>query len=133
MNGRKRGFSPPAVGGSALLVIFAVLCLTVFAALALATVGADSRLSQKNADAAAAYYAADTQAETILARLRAGTVPEGVAVSGHVYSYACPVSDVLSLEVEVRVAGGSYTVLRWQTVSTEDWQPDESLHVWNGE
>lgn len=40
MNERQR-FSPPAVGGSSLLVIFAVLCLTVFAMLSLSTVQAN--------------------------------------------------------------------------------------------
>lgn len=35
---------PAAVGGSSLLVIFAVLCLTVFALLTLSTAAADSRI-----------------------------------------------------------------------------------------
>ena len=55
----KRRFLPAAVGGSSLLVIFAVLCLTVFALLALSTVQADGRLSQKTAQAVAEYYDAD--------------------------------------------------------------------------
>lgn len=55
----RRRFSPPTVGGSSLLVIFAVLCLTVFALLSLSTVQADGRLSQTSAEAAQAYYAAD--------------------------------------------------------------------------
>ena len=44
MDERRDSF-PPAVGGSSLLVIFAVLCLTVFALLTLSTAAADSRLS----------------------------------------------------------------------------------------
>ena len=55
-------FSPPAVGGVSLLVAFAVLCLTVFALLALATVQADARLAGASAQAVADYYAADCQA-----------------------------------------------------------------------
>lgn len=38
-------FSPPAVGGSSLLISFAVLCFTIFALLALETVQAGKRLS----------------------------------------------------------------------------------------
>ena len=41
MNNRK--IAPPMVGLSSLLVIFAVLCLTVFAVLSLSTVRADRR------------------------------------------------------------------------------------------
>ena len=39
----KTNFRPPALGGVSLLVIFAVLCLTVFALLSLSTVQADCR------------------------------------------------------------------------------------------
>lgn len=132
MNERQR-FSPPAVGGSSLLVIFAVLCLTVFAMLSLSTVQANGRLSDASADAVTAYYAADAQAEAILAQLRAGQVPENVAVTSDIYMYTCPISDTQALEVEVRVNGTDYEVLRWQSVSTADWQADESLHVWDGQ
>lgn len=132
MNERQR-FSPPAVGGSSLLVIFAVLCLTVFAMLALSTVQANGRLSDASAEAVTSYYAADAQAEAILAQLRAGRVPEDVTVTGETYTYTCPISDTQALEVEVRVSGTDYEVLRWQSVSTADWQADESLHVWDGQ
>ena len=48
---KKHRFSFPAVGGSSLLVIFAVLCLTVFALLGLSTVQAGQRLSNASAEA----------------------------------------------------------------------------------
>ena len=51
---RKTSFSLPAVGGSSLLVIFAVLCLTVFALLCLAQMQAGQRLSKASAEAVAA-------------------------------------------------------------------------------
>ena len=56
-------FSPPAVGGVSLLVVFAVLCLTVFALLSLSTVRADARLSEASAQSVADYYAADCEAQ----------------------------------------------------------------------
>ena len=62
MNGKAR-FSPPAVGVSSLLVIFAVLCLTVFALLSISTVRADGRLGDKVQTAVIGYYEADFQAE----------------------------------------------------------------------
>ena len=43
---RKQSISIPAFGGSSLLVIFAVLCLTVFALLSLSTVQAEKRLAR---------------------------------------------------------------------------------------
>ena len=129
---KKQHSAPPFVGGTSLLVIFATLCLIIFALLSLSTTRADERLGDAVAQAVSDYYAADCEAEAILAQLRQGTVPAGVTASGDLYAYSCPVSDTQALAVEVRVHGMDYQVLRWQTVSTADWQPDDSLPVWTG-
>ena len=136
----KRGTSgpPAAVGGSSLLVIFAVLCLTVFALLTLSTAAADSRLSQDAADAVEAYYQADSQAEALWARLRAGERPEEVTETAEdagstLYEYTVPVSQGQELRVSLRLEAGIWTVVQWQAVSTADWQADEDLTVWDGE
>ena len=130
----KRGFSVPVVGGSSLLVIFAVLCLTVLAMLSLSTARSSAELSRASADAAAAYYEADAQAEEILARLRGGETPEGVTSGGDsTYQYEVPISQTQALSVCVRAAEDGWTVLRWKAVSTAQWTPDESIEVWDGE
>ena len=128
----ERRSSPPAVGGSSLLVIFAVLCLTVFALLGLSAVQANGRLSDVSAQAVSGYYTADCQAEAILAQLRQGRQPPGVARQGDVFAYSCPISDTQSLEVRVRLEGDSWTVLRWQAVSTTQWEAEEGLDLWSG-
>ena len=148
-NEKRAEVSPPPVGGASLLVVFGVLCLTVFALLSLSTVQANQRLSETSAQAVADYYAADCQAQTILACLRTGTdfpadLPEdfhmSAAVSDYpdrpgdtVYNYACALSDVQELQVEVRVgADGAYEVLCWQVVPVGEWEPDEGLDIWDG-
>lgn len=137
MNGEKRRFSPPAVGGSSLLVIFAVLCLTVFAMLSMSTVQAEDRLRNSSAKAVSQYYAADAEAERILSELRSGNIPEGVELSEDFKAkYSCEISDTQTLFVEVSFDGGlgdSYKITRWQAVYTADWTPDDSLGVWTGE
>lgn len=131
---RKRRTAPPFVsGGSSLLVIFAVLCLTTFALLVLSTVQADTRLSDASVQAVAEYYAADAKAEEIFAHLRAGESPEGVTREGNCYRYTCQVSDTQELQVTLQKEMDTWTVLRWQEVSTADWTLDESLSVWEGE
>ena len=128
----KRSDTPAAVGGSSLLVIFIVLCLTVFAMLSLSSVQADGRLSTASAEAVQAYYAADCEAEEILAQLRQGTVPEGVTVSGNRYCYECIVTDTQKLVVEAEITGRDYRILRWQTESTLTWQEEGTLNLWDG-
>jgi len=129
---KERRMRMPVIGGSSLLVIFAVLCLTVFALLALSTVQAGGRLSQASAQAVSDYYRAACQAEEIFARLRLGQMPDGVEKNADVYSYVCPVSDTQQLRVELRCEAGSWTVLRWQTESIAAWETDETLGVWDG-
>lgn len=128
----KKTDTPAAVGGSSLLVIFVVLCLTVFAVLSLSSVRADGRLSEASGAAVRAYYEADCEAEEILAQLRAGSVPSGVTVEGNRCRYECTVSDTQKLVVEAEVTGENYRILRWQTEAAGQWQAEDELHVWDG-
>jgi len=132
MNKEKNGFRFPVMGVSSLLIIFSVLCLTVFAILSVSTASAGSRLSEKAAQSVTDYYAADSQAEKTIAALRSGEIPEGVSADGDIYSFTCPASDTLELQVNVRISGTDYEVLQWQMVSTASWQNDESLNLWDG-
>ena len=56
-----------STGISLLLLIFLSLCMMTFALLSLSGARADERLSLKNADRTTQYYAADTQANKLLA------------------------------------------------------------------
>ncbi len=140
---KRKHFSPPAIGGTSLLVVFAVLCLTIFALLSLATVQANRRLADASNQAITDYYAADCQAQEILARLRRGEVPEGVDLEGDCASYVCPISDTLELQVRVQLdwllldmepdEHCGYTVLRWKTAPSGNWQGDDGLELWDGD
>lgn len=105
-------------GGTSLLIIFAVLCLTVFTLLSLSTVQADNRLSEASVRAVENYYAADLEAEEIFSALRAGEIPETVTVEESVYSYTCRISDTQELTVKLQKTDNVWTVLKWQAVST---------------
>lgn len=134
MNKQPRKFQAPMVGGSSLLVIFAVLCLTIFALLGFCTAQADQRLAEASIRAVSGYYAADGQAERILAQLRNGETVEGVTVENDVYHYNCAISDTQVLMVEARVTDRDHwQVLRWQAVSTAQWDEEELLTVWSGD
>ena len=118
----KKTTIPAPVGGSSLLVIFAVLCFAVFSMLVLATVKADERLAD-------ASYAADFEAERILGQLRAGIVEDGVTQSDNYYSYECPVNDTQQISVVVEVTGKDYVVHRWKLEETVQWEPEEYLDL----
>ncbi|MBQ2819520.1 MAG: hypothetical protein IJF14_03965 [Clostridia bacterium] len=125
--------SSHAVGICSLLVIFILLCLTVFALLSLSTAKAGERLSKLQTQAVKDYYQAEVEANHILAQLRNGNLPDGVEQEGEIYSYSCRISDTLNLYVEVKVTpSGSFDVLRWQSASSAEWTPDDRLPVWEG-
>ena len=128
----KRRLSIPAIGGSSLLTIFAVLCLTVFALLSLSTVQAEKRMADASHQAVSDYYAADAQAEAIFARLRNGEPVPGVAEAGDIYTYTCPISQQQTLLVELKHTDGVWEVLRWQAMVTEEPNIEETLTVWSG-
>ena len=117
MKNNKRAF-PKMFGASSLLVIFAVLCLTVFCLLTISTAKAELRLSEVSANAVSDYYKADMQAEMIFSKIRGGDVPKDVTVDGDTYSYSCPISSTLTLYVEVRSNDGNWEVLCWQPISS---------------
>lgn len=129
----KSTMTPPVIGASSLLVIFAVLCLTVFALLSISTVQANGRLSDHAAQAITDYYRADYQAEEILAKLRAGEMPEGVSQDGNLYTYTCTISDTQVLAVQVVVENDTFTILRWQVISSVRWEADDKRPVWDGQ
>ena len=128
---KKRTFSPPAIGGSSLLVIFGVLCLVVFGLLSLSTVLAEKRLSDAAAEAAAAYYQADTEAEKIFAAIRTGQEHPAVTQTDGCCQFSVKVTETMTLEVAVQKTAAGWKVLRWQTVAKEP-AVDDGLHVWNG-
>lgn len=129
---KKQRLSPPVVGGSSLLVIFAVLCMTVFALLSLSTVLADGRLNQASVRAVSSYYEADCQAEEIFARLRQGEMPPEVTETNGMYTYSCPISETQTLQVELQKGAAGWRVRRWQAVASAEWE-EETLTLWDGE
>ena len=121
--------SCPLLGGCALLVIFGVLCLTVFALLSLHTVLAEQRLSRTAAEQAEAWYEADLRAQEIFARLRGGEIPPEVEKTGEEYHYCVSISPHQTLEVTLTNTNGSWEILSWRTVAHPE-DGDISLPVW---
>ena len=128
---RQETFSPAAVGGSSLLVIFAVLCLTVFALLSLGSVQAERRLADAATQSVLDYYEADLRAEEILARLRSGEEIAGLEEKDGKYEFEIPISGRQTLAVTLAQQTDEWVILRWQAVTTEEVL-DESLNVWKG-
>ena len=128
---KQETFSPAAVGGSSLMVIFAVLCMTVFALLTLSSVQAERRLADAATQSVTAYYEADLKAEKIVARLRAGEQIPGLEEKNGTYEFEIPISGRQTLAVALAQQEDDWVILRWRAVTRED-ELDETLNVWKG-
>ena len=125
---KRSKFSPPAVGGSALLSVFALLTLCIFALLSLSTVLAEKRLSDTAAQSLQSYYAADLQAEETFAKLKNGELsPEN-----DFYSCTFPISQSQYLLAEFENQDGRWQILRYQVVAEAPQTNHDPLPVWDG-
>lgn len=139
----------PPVGILTLLVIFAVLCLSIFAALSLKTARYNLSLAQHSAQAVTDYYAADSTctqlSNQIYALWKQGgsdealialVVPYGGAGSRRegalVLTWSCKIDDSRVLRTAVSV-GQTYQVEQWGITPAGDWTADETLPVWGSE
>ena len=65
--GKKTGSATINAGGAIIIIIFVVLCLTIFGLLSFTTAFADKRLADRTLLSVQQYYEADTRAEQMLA------------------------------------------------------------------
>lgn len=139
------------IGSASIVMIFAVLCLTIFAVLSFETAAYEQRLAHKAADAAKAYYAADGIAEeryleicTLLAAetdkaevyqaLLAEQVLAVQTAEGVRLEYTVPIDGTQELQVELFAApDGTVQIVRWNAAAAVDWEYEEGLLVWDGE
>ena len=103
------------VGGSSILVIFVLLCITTFATLSMVSAAASYRLAQQVAVSSRAYYEADNLAEITLANLSwvtsiasddelEGMINAfGAELSDGIIGFAVPITNVLSIVVELEI------------------------------
>lgn len=125
---KHRKFSPPAVGGSALIAAFALLTLCIFALLSLSTVLVEKRLSDASAQALQAYYAADLQAEETFAKLKNGEITP----AENRYSCTFSISEHQYLLAEFEKTDGQWQILRHQVIAEAPQTNHSPLPVWDG-
>lgn len=133
---KKKGIPVMNVGISLLILIFMTLVLLTFSVLSLENAVADRRLSQKAADHTTAYYdAANRIQEQIADRMQ--EAQEQNLAAGTQFSFQEEVSDGQILVASVVVTGDGeerdFDVVQWQLQSSEDWEADRSLDVYQGE
>lgn len=138
------------IGSSSLILIFIILCLSVFGLLSLTSARSDLSLAQKNAQAVQGFYEADSQGETFVqmvdqalqesqdeaqlkmalgAYYQAGS--DGAA-SMAVTDISMERGQVLHIELALEPEKKRYEVKTWKVFNAEEYEIDDSMPVWTG-
>lgn len=156
MNGRKQQKNAGiGVGYITVMIIFAILCLTVFAVLSFRAAGSNDALNDRAGNYLKDYYAADMSAKEILSQLdeisfelkgsaffaegfeeAAGSI-EGVSVkslpNGCTAEYSVSINDRQSIFASVTFFdNGDYKINEWKNITNDTFEDDPGLNVWDG-
>ncbi len=127
-------------GAASIILVFTVLCLTVFAVISLTQATSDRALAQSAERMVKGYYEADTLAERIISRLiktelRDGRVWDVEVTSRNedgrgIVSFAIPVTVGKELFVEAAIVGSECEVLVWKTRDIGSQESEPGTPVW---
>lgn len=148
----KRGMG---TGYVTIMLIFVLLCLTVFAVLGFQAAYANERLSARAMEYTQQFYAADSRAKQLLAELdgcaaeaagspffaqdmalgASGEVTLTPCAEGARAEYSCEINERQRICVSVTFFsepdGARFRIDRWQTAA-QDSEGEASLGVWDG-
>lgn len=131
------------IGSASIIMVFSVLCLTVFAVLSLITANSEYKLAVKSTDVIRNYYAADTAATEKLAVISEASDAQSKAEElgidcendggALLLSFEEKVTDTQALSVKVTYGAGAFSVNEWKLISTDEWDADAGFDLWDGE
>jgi len=133
------------VGSASIVLVFAVLCLTIFSLITLVVSNNDKALVDAQVQLVSGYYEADTLATRILADiLSADTIPDKIygvdiyttwdeSIEAETIYFFCRISDIKALYVNLVHRDDSFDILSWRMWDTDEWVFDDSIKVWSGE
>jgi len=133
------------VGSASIILVFAVLCLTIFSLITFVVAGNEKSLVEARVELVTGYYAADALAEQIISDiLAADAIPESVRgvniytgwddkLGAETTYFFCYISDIKALYVNIAVHDDSFDILNWRLYGTDEWEFNDSINVWTGD
>jgi len=133
------------VGSASIVLVFAVLCLTIFSLITYVVAGNEKTLVDRKVQLVVNYYDADALAEHILLDLlSADMIPSSIrgvdintrwdeSLGIETVYFFCHISDIKTLYVNLALRDDSFDILSWRMYDTDDWVFDNSINVWSGE
>jgi len=132
------------VGSASIVLIFAILCLTIFTVISFVPALIEQNLISAEVQLVEAYYVADTLAERVLAKILSTDAELdnilGIEITSYWdwdllverVSFICPISETKELYVVAEIGSDFHNILNWQVRAAGEWEPDDRLNVWSG-
>ena len=133
------------VGSASILLVFAVLCLTIFSVITLRTATTDMAMTEFWKESVTAYYDADSLAESIVSEILGlediPTFVQGIDINtelindtdGKMVSFSLPVSEQKELYVRLAIFSGFHETLEWKLRDACGWVVfDDGFDLWPG-
>ena len=132
------------VGSASIVLVFAVLCLTIFSLISFIVTQNTKALVDAEAEFVKGYYRADVAAELILAELlNSEGIPsaiQGIRINieqdndtdSNIINFVYPIydTDYKDLFVRVYLSEDSYNVLSWRVIDNAEWEAAGSFNIW---
>lgn len=123
------------IGSASIIMIFAILCLTVFSALSLVTSVSEKKTAQRFADETAAYYEADSEAvkikNSIQAAIDAGSTPQQAAAANNAQYLTGQAAAALAPQIGPGTAGASQMPTGPGTAGASPNTPPDAIITYN--
>lgn len=127
---KKREIPVMNVGISLIILIFMNICLAAFAVLSLENSISDYSLSKKTATHTTQYYDAVNRVQEQLAKKNEELPGKKHPVQTIEITESVSKSQQLVVVLALDKSGGQYGIKTWQLCSSDDWQADDSLDVY---
>lgn len=114
------------IGSASIIMVFTVLCLTVFSVLAFVSAASEYKTAQRFAESTRSYYEADANAMQIRNSI-AGELTDSAAPTD--VSYCVQISDDRRISVELAYDGSVWHTVKWQEENVSDWKPDAEMEI----
>jgi len=140
------------IGSASIMLVFVVLCLTIFAIISLVPALTDRDLVNAEVRLVQDFFEADALAEQVLDRIlqeHPNNMPENILgidilsvwdmdLFREVVFFAVPINETQILHVEIGLGhedGGfpSHQIFAWRMYNLHDWEANEYLELWQGD
>jgi len=141
----KGGGGGVGVGSASIVLVFAVLCLSVFSLITFVVAGNSKALVDTEARLVKGYYEADLLAERILTEIIGSyIIPDNILgvdidvtwdweADADIVQYVCQLPESEKwLYVRLAIYMDSYEIQSWRMWDTGEWEVDEGMNIWLG-